>query len=131
MAPVIVLDASVLIAFLDTDDEHHAAAETLVTRAVDDDLAVSTLTLAEVLVGPVRDGRVAEVVAAVRDLEIEELTFPPEAALRLAQLRASVGLKMPDCCVLLAAERTGATVASFDHRLARAAMDCDLPVLRG
>ncbi len=51
---MIVLDASVLIAFLDSDDTHHAAAEQLLTQAVDDDLAVNSLTLAEVLVAPVR-----------------------------------------------------------------------------
>ncbi len=50
---MIVLDASVLIAFLDSDDTHHAAAEQLLTQAVDDDLAVNSLTLAEVLVAPV------------------------------------------------------------------------------
>ena len=53
---MIVLDASVFIAYLDRDDDHHAAAETLLARAIDDDLGVNPLTLAEVLVGP-RSGR--------------------------------------------------------------------------
>ena len=51
-------------------------------------------------------------------LEVNELPFPPDSAVRLAKLRASTGLKMPDCCVLLAAADAGATVASFDGRLA-------------
>jgi predicted nucleic acid-binding protein len=39
---------------------------------------------------------------------------------RLALLRAETGLKLPDCCVLLAAEQSGAAVATFDDRLAGA-----------
>jgi predicted nucleic acid-binding protein len=127
---VIVLDASVLIAYLDGEDAHHGAAEALLAQAIDDDLAVSSLTLAEVLVIPVRDGRLDAVRSALRELEIEELPFPADTAARLAQLRASSGLKMPDCCVLLAAEHAGASLATFDERLAKAARDRNLSVLR-
>jgi predicted nucleic acid-binding protein len=127
---VIVLDASVLIAFLDGDDKHHAAAEQLLMQAIDDDLAVNPLTLAEVLVVPVRDGRLDPVLAALSALEVQELPFPADAALRLAQLRAATGLKMPDCCVILAAEHAAATLASFDERLAQTAASRKLPVLR-
>jgi predicted nucleic acid-binding protein len=127
---VIVLDASVLIAFLDGEDNHHATAEQLLTQAVDEDLAVNSLTLAEVLVAPIRYGRLDPVLAALRALEVQELPFPADAALRLAQLRASTGLKMPDCCVLLAAEEAVASVASFDERVAQAAETRNLPVLR-
>jgi predicted nucleic acid-binding protein len=131
VAHVIVLDASVLIAYLDGEDDHHAAAETLLAQAIDDDLAANSLTLAEVLVVPVRDGRLDQTLAALRDLEIQELPFPADTAVRLAQLRATAGLKMPDCCVLLAAEDAAARVASFDERLAQAAEKRNLPVLRG
>lgn len=127
---MIVLDASVLIAFLDGEDNHHAAAEQLLTQAIDDDLAVNSLTLAEVLVAPVRDGRLDPVLAALHALEVQELSFPADTALRLAELRAATGLKMPDCCVLLAAEDAAASVASFDERLAQTAGMRNLPVLR-
>jgi predicted nucleic acid-binding protein len=126
---VIVLDASVLIGFLDSEDNHHAAAERLLTQAVDDDLAVNSLTLAEVLVAPVRNGRLEPVLGALHALEVQELPFPADTAVRLAQLRVTTGLKMPDCCVLLAAEETEAGVASFDERLAQAAAMRNLPVL--
>lgn len=129
MAGVIVLDASVLIAYLDSDDDHHVAAETLLAGAVDDDLGVNPLTLAEVLVVPARDGRLEPAQRALRDLEVEELPFPPDTAVRLAQLRASTGLRMPDCCVLLAADDAVATVASFDDRLVKSATNLNLPVL--
>ena len=49
---MIVLDASVLIAYLDGSDDHHEAAERLLAAAIDDDLGVNPLTLAEVLVVP-------------------------------------------------------------------------------
>lgn len=126
---MIVLDASVLIAYLDGDDDHHVAAETLLVGAVDDDLGVNSLTLAEVLVVPAREGRLGPAQRALGDLEVEELAFPPDAAVRLAQLRASTGLRMPDCCVLLAAGDAVATVASFDDRLVMSATDLNLPVL--
>ncbi|MGQ0777369.1 MAG: type II toxin-antitoxin system VapC family toxin [Pseudonocardiales bacterium] len=126
---MIVLDASVLIAYLDSHDDHHVAAETLLAGAVDDDLGVNSLTLAQVLVVPARDGRLEPVQRALRDLEVEELPFPSDAAVRLAQLRASTGLRMPDCCVLLAAVDAVATVASFDDRLVKSAIDLNLPVL--
>ena len=126
---MIVLDASVLIGFLDSEDNHHAAAQQLLTQAVDDDLAVNSLTLAEVLVAPVRDNRLDAVLAALHALEVQELNFPADTAVRLAQLRVTTGLKMPDCCVLLAAEEAAASVASFDEGLAQAAAMRNLPVL--
>jgi predicted nucleic acid-binding protein len=127
---VIVLDASVIIAYLDGRDGHHAVAETLLAHAIDDDLAANSLTLAEVFVVPVRDGRLDPVRAALRDLEVQELPFTADTAVRLAQLRATTGLRMPDCCVLLAAEDAAASVASFDERLAQAVEDRNLPDLR-
>jgi predicted nucleic acid-binding protein len=130
VAGVIVLDANVLIAYLDGEDGHHVAAESLLAQAVDDDLGANPLTLAEVLVVPVRNGRLGPIRAALRDLEINELPFPPDTAVRLARLRVSTGLRMPDCCVLLAADDAGAAVASFDERLAQTAEDRGLPVLR-
>ncbi len=125
---MIVFDASVLIAYLDGDDPLHSRAETVLDDAVDDDLGANALTLAEVLVAPARAGRVDAVKDALGDLEIGELGFPPDTATRLAQLRADTGLKMPDCCVLLAAEDRGASVASFDDRLVRAARDRALQI---
>jgi predicted nucleic acid-binding protein len=118
---VIILDASVLIAYLDRDDAGHRRAQKLLAREIDEELAANPLTLAEVLVVPARDGRLAQVQAALADLEIQELAFPSHTAVKLALLRAGTGLNMPDCCVLLAAEGVGARLASFDASLLRAA----------
>lgn len=126
---MIVLDASVLIAYLDGSDAHHESAEALLIGAIDDDLGANPLTLAEVLVVPARTGHLDTVLSMLRDLEIESLPFPADAAVWLAELRARTNLKMPDCCVLLAAEIAGASIASFDTRLTQAAEDRNLPVL--
>ncbi len=126
---MIVLDASVLIAYLDGDDSHHLAAQGLLIEAVDNDLGVNPLTLAEVLVVPARDGRLKPTQAALRDLEVHELPFPSDTAVRLARLRASTGMKMPDCCVLLAAEDADASVATFDDRLVQTAQARNLSVI--
>ncbi len=127
---MIVLDASVLIAYLDAEDVHHAAAEALLARAAveEDDVAANPLTLAEVLVAPVRKGRLDVTLAALRELEVHELAFPVDVAARLAGLRAETRLKMPDCCVLLTAEDEGRSVATFDERLAESAGRRQVPV---
>lgn len=126
---MIVLDASVLIAFLDSEDAHHTHAETLLAQEIDDDFAASSLTLAEVLVMPARERRLDAAREALADLDVKELPFPVDAAVKLAQLRASTSLKMPDCCVLLVAEGIQARIASFDHRLNDAATSRNLVVL--
>ena len=126
---MILLDASVLIAYLDGADAHHDAAHALIAGLMDENLGINPVTLAEVLVGPTRAGRLDDALAVLRDLEVESLPFPSDAAVRLARLRASTTLKLPDCCVLLAAEDAGAQVASFDARLIAAATSRGLSVV--
>lgn len=121
MARVIVLDASVLIAHLDSTDVHHENALQLLLDVADAPLGASPLTLAEVMVGPARAGQLDRGSALLNELGVASVRLEDDAATRLAILRAGTGLKMPDCCVLLAAEQTHGTVATFDDRLARAA----------
>jgi predicted nucleic acid-binding protein len=130
VAGVIVLDASVVIAYLDAHDAHHRRAVTLLEHAADDELAMSALTLAEVLVAPARAGRLDDVHASVAELGIIEQPLPHGSAVRLAARRARTGLRMPDCCVLLAAEEASAALATFDDRLAREAAAAGIEVLR-
>jgi len=119
---VIVVDASVLIAHLDERDALHGQALERLLAAADAALGASTLTLAEVFVGPVRRGRLDDALAAIAALEVQEIPLAPGAAGELATLRADTGLKLPDCCVLLAARSAGASnVLTFDDRLANAA----------
>jgi len=56
----------------------------------------------------------------LRQLDIATVALTDEAPQRLAILRVTTALKMPDCCVLLAAESASAGVATFDDRLATA-----------
>jgi predicted nucleic acid-binding protein len=123
-----VLDANVLIAFLDSGDDLHERAVSLLKDHAASDLMIGELTLAEVLVGPVRREAEEVVLAAVRALAIDVVPLGDAAqpasvgtALALARLRRETGLKMPDCCVLLIARQRGAQVLTFDERLARAA----------
>ncbi|HEX7289695.1 MAG TPA: PIN domain-containing protein [Conexibacter sp.] len=125
---MIVLDASVLIAHLDPRDALHDAADERLLDAADQPFGASTITLAEALVAPLRTGALRTTEAALKDLEVEELPLPRGAAKQLAALRVETGLKLPDCCVLLAAEETNGGVVTFDERLARAAVERGLAV---
>jgi predicted nucleic acid-binding protein len=118
---VIVLDACVLIAHLDRHDVHHAAATERLLEVADQPFGASAISLAEVLVAPTRAGSLSAAQAALRTLEIAELSLPPNASERLAALRVDTSLKLPDCCVLLAAETAPGSVLTFDERLAREA----------
>lgn len=127
---MIVLDASMVIALLDGDDAHHAAATRILRDAGAADLGISPITLAEILVGPTRAGRSDQVRALLDALDLQAIPWGPESPARLAALRATAGLKLPDCCVLLAAEEAGfPTVATFDDQLARVAVTRGLTVL--
>jgi predicted nucleic acid-binding protein len=65
-------------------------------------------------------------------MQIDVDDLPGDAAGQLAELRAHTGLKLPDCCVLLTAERHGpAEIATFDARLARVAVERGLAVRAG
>lgn len=118
---MIVLDASVLIAHLDGSDRHHAKARSLLEGNSGEPLGASPITLAETLVSPARAGRLGDAEAALQRLGVQELPLKRGAPGQLAEMRAEVGLKMPDCCVLLAAQDHEGIVASFDSDLLSAA----------
>jgi len=120
---VIILDASVLIAHLDGNDSHHDLAVGLLTRIGTQELAASALSLAEVLVGPTRAGFPDRALAALQQLGVTGIPINADSAVRLASLRAETGMKLPDCCVLLAAQESSAKLATFDARLAKIARD--------
>ncbi|HXV05695.1 MAG TPA: type II toxin-antitoxin system VapC family toxin [Solirubrobacterales bacterium] len=123
---MIVLDASVLIAHLDGGDRHHTEARNLLETSSGEPLGASMITLAETLVSPARADRLPDAEAALRRLGVRELALGDDAPARLAQLRVDTGLKMPDCCVLLAAQEHSAAVASFDAGLLAAACNLGL-----
>jgi len=118
---VIVLDANVLIAHFNDSDRHYSRAQSLLEANNDEPWGVSSLSLAEVLVYPARAGRLAEAEAALVALDVQEVPLGSGAPGLLAEMRAEVGLKLPDCCVLLAAQNNEAALATFDAGLLAAA----------
>jgi predicted nucleic acid-binding protein len=100
---LVVLDASVVIAFLDPDDSLHEAAVSALTRHQHDELTIPLPAYAEILVAPYRRG--PEAVAAVEsfldDFAIRLEAMTPAIARAAAQLRsASRSLRLPDALVL-------------------------------
>lgn len=126
---MIVLDASVLIGHLDGHDSHHRRARQLLEQSAASPLGASPVSLAETLVAPARVGRLDAAREALTRIGIAELPLGEDAPARLATLRAATGCKLPDCCVLLAAQDHAGAVATFDMDLARAARDLGLGVL--
>ena len=119
---MIVLDASALIAQLDEHDVHHRRTRELLGALAEETLGASVITLAEALVAPARVGRLDESRSLLRELEVASIGLGHEAVWQLAALRAETGLRMPDCCVLLAAATVGSDVIlTFDARLATVA----------
>ncbi len=114
-----VVDASMLIGWLDDSDPHHAAA--IEVLAAVDRFMVHPLTLAEVLAHPARHGREGEVVARLEAIGMVVSTLPIDP-IALARVRAATGLKMPDCVVLVCAMTHDAGVATFDERLRAVAL---------
>ena len=104
---LVVLDASVVIAFLDPDDAlHHAAVEALIEHQ-HDELLMPLSVYAEVLVAPYRRGAeaVAEVEAFLADFAVRIETITPSIARSAAKLRSeSRSLRLPDALVLATAD---------------------------
>jgi predicted nucleic acid-binding protein len=118
---MIALDASVLIAHLNPGDTHHQGATNILLGTPPGSMLVHTLTLAEVLVGAVKTGGGASMSADLQAAGIELAPHDAGEPLRLAELRATSGLKLPDCYVLDVAVRNHASLATFDDTLAAAA----------
>ena len=110
---LVVLDASVIIAFLDPDDALHDAAVEALTEHQHDELLIPTSAYAEILVAPHCRGTeaVAEVEAFITDLAIHLETLTPAIARLAARMRGgSRSRRLPDAFVLATAEELGAEV---------------------
>lgn len=111
-----VLDAGIVIAVLDTDDVHHAAARAALRDAIDrgDRLILPVSAYAEVMVGPHREGEsaVTTVDAFVDALPAVVEPVTRATARSAAALRARHGrsLRLPDALVIATADVLGADV---------------------
>lgn len=126
---MITLDASVVIAHLSPHDPHHQAASAYLEASLAEDLLMHSLSLAEVLVGGARAGRAQEMLDDLLAIGIRVAERPDDEVLRLANLRADSGLKLPDCCALHTALVTGSALATFDEHLAETARRRHLTVV--
>ncbi len=115
---IVVLDASVVIAFLDAGDAHHAAAVAAVGHARREELVLPSSAYAEVLVDPWRHGpeAVAVVKGFLTELGIRIAPLTAEVAERAARLRSSHrALRLPDALVLATADALNATALTADR----------------
>lgn len=119
----LLLDASVWLAALDTDDAEHAAAQAILRAAERDGLALAALdlTLYEVAnVATVRwrapqdARRLAELIAAACPDTLERVD--PRTLAAAAKLAAERGLTVYDAAYVEAARRRGWTLVSCDLR---------------
>ena len=110
---IVVLDASVAIAFLDATDPHHTGAVAALTRVQGSDMVLPASAYAEMLVGPARRGRAAVDAARefVIDLALRVEPISADIAERAAGLRAAHrALKLPDALVIATADALEATL---------------------
>ena len=124
---MITLDASVLIAFLRRTDAHHEHAKAIM--GMSSQRFAHTMTIAEVLAGPAAAGRLDEARGRLRQMDVTEAERVADEAAGLATIRAETRLRLPDCCVVLAAESSASALATFDARLASAARERGLAVV--
>lgn len=118
----IVLDADVVIAFLDASDAQHDAAVRLASDRIapDDHILIPASVFSEILVGPERAGTVEVIECFVQGSGAEIVALDQRVARRAARLRARhQGLRLPDALVLATAQEYGATLLTLDHRLQR------------
>jgi predicted nucleic acid-binding protein len=120
---LVVLGASVVIAFLDPDDRLHDPAVRALTAHQHDELVIPASVHAEILVGPYRSGAkaVAEVESFLADFSVRTEPVSAAIARSAARLRSrSKSLRLPDALVLAtAAELVADEVLTGDASWAR------------
>ena len=118
---MIILDANVLIGFLDSNDVHHARAVDLLDRHREYGLASSVLSVAEALVHPAHAGVSESALASLVAIGLQVLALDPEDAAELAKVRSGSRIRMPDAVALHAALKWNCELATFDDELLAAA----------
>lgn len=118
---MIVFDAGVLIAHLETHDVFRPAATAFMEEYEELEFAAGVTTIAEVLVHPCQAGSAESVVAALESLVLVPLELTQGDIMGVAGIRADTGLRMPDAIVLHLAERHAAQLVTTDRAVARAA----------
>ncbi len=106
-----LLDSSIVIGALNRDDAIHEAASRAIRAERDRHaLAISALTYAEILVGPLRAGGRAVAVVERFAAQARIVDLSPDIARLAAELRAARGLKLRDAVIVATGLRLGADV---------------------
>jgi predicted nucleic acid-binding protein len=118
-----VVDAGVVIGFLNSADAHHDGARLALASmtARGDDLAIPASALAECLVDPIRRGEEELAIAygMIRQFAIAVVPLDATIAEAAARVRASHGarIRLPDAVVIATAQVLDADVLlTTDHR---------------
>lgn len=129
MASMIILDANVLISLFDSEDANHGRAKQLLLAHANEPMEMSALTLTEFLVRPTQSGMAAKAEALIASLGIIVSPIVAADAHRLANVRATSGLKMPDAAVLWLAQSSAGQLMTMDEHLAQVAARVGVPVI--
>ena len=118
---LVVVDASVLIAHLNTSDALHHRAVVALRTCRADDLILPASALAETLVVPSRRGRLEVARGAIEGMLIRVEPVTDAIAQEAARLRAThVSLRLPDALVIATGNYLDAvTVLTADRKWAR------------
>jgi predicted nucleic acid-binding protein len=122
----LILDASVLIALLDTADAHHERSIEHVEAADRDGrrLLLPASAYSETLVAFARAGRIDDARQAIASMGIAVTPLSETIAERAAELRAQHSrLRLPDAIVLATAQERRGELLSYDRRLTQLARD--------
>lgn len=116
----IILDSSVVIAFLNSSDTHHIAASSAIEGA-NSIFKISILTVSEALVkaSTVSEKRKNELLADLSAAFSPFYPFDLEVAVLAASLRARSPLRLPDAIISATAMINKAELWSCDARLAK------------
>ena len=121
-----------MIGALDSSDAHHEHARRLLADARErkDSLTIGAVNLTEVLIAPSADAaKLATAREAIAAFGIA-VRQPSEAvAVDAARFRGRHPISLPHAFLLAGAKHTGATIASFDQKVMRAAEREALPTV--
>jgi predicted nucleic acid-binding protein len=117
----VVLDSSVVIAFLNPEDRHHKSAQREIAAATAR-FKISTITVTE---SAIQAARQSEAVSSEFLADLENhfgpfIVLDGEIAMAAAKLRAKTGLATPDAIISASATAAGAILWTFDKGLAKA-----------
>lgn len=85
------------------------------------DLQMTALSQAEAMVHPARSGKLDKFQKMFTALGLAVTSIDSSDASKLATLRATTTLKMPDACVLHQAIKVSGSIATTDNQLAQVA----------